>query len=94
VAGHEFVFALELSDEPPFDTMLSDLAVIVLAHLGYSRAAADELRHVVGGALRAGAANGKRRCDIRFRAHDGELEIVVSYPDGARWRTARPLPQA
>jgi len=92
VSDHEFLFALELSDEPHFDAMLGELAGAVLAHVGYPKAAADELRGVLRGALSAGPVNGDRRCDVRFKAHAGELQIVVTYAGGAEWRTTRALP--
>jgi hypothetical protein len=92
VSGHEFLFALELSDEPHFDAMVGELAGAVLAYVGYPKAAADELRGVLRRALSAGLANGNRRCDVRFNAHAGELQIVVAYAGGSEWRTTRPLP--
>ena len=92
MADHEFIFALELSDEPHFDRMLSDLARTVLTYVGYSAVAADELRASIRGALAAGAAKGHHRCDVRFRAHAGELHIAVSYTGGVGWQTTRTLP--
>jgi hypothetical protein len=91
VSPKEFSFALELSDEPDFDAMLSDLTAAVLAFLGYSRAAAEELGGALDRALRDSRSKGVPRCEIRFRAHAGELQIIVSRPDGG-WRAARPLP--
>jgi hypothetical protein len=92
VSDHEFLFALDLSDEPHFDTMLAELAGTVLKYVGYQPAAIEELRGAVKAALTAGAGNGHRRCDVRFRAHSGELHITVAYAGGAEWRTTRPLP--
>lgn len=89
---HEFVFALDLSDEPPFDTMLGELAGSVLKYVGYQPAAVEELRSALKGALSAGLSNGYKRCDVRFRAHSGELVITVAYAGHGEWRTARPLP--
>jgi hypothetical protein len=92
VADHEFVFALELSDEPYFDDMLTDVTGAVLAYVGYRGAAREELRRVLHRALAAGASSGHPRCDVRFRAHSGELHISVVYAGGDEWRTTRPLP--
>lgn len=89
---HDFVFALDLSDEPHFDTMLGDLAGSVLKYVGYQPAAVEELRGALKGALSAGVSNGQSRCDVRFRAHSGELVITVAYSGRAEWRTTRPLP--
>jgi hypothetical protein len=92
VAGHEFVFALELSDEPHFDGMLADVARAVLAYVGLQGAAFEKLRTELRTALKAGAAAGHPRCDIRFSAHRGQLQITIAYPGRAEWRATRPLP--
>jgi hypothetical protein len=92
VPGHEFVFALELSDEPYFEGMLSDVTSAVLVHVGYHGAAIETLRAELGAALKAGAAAGHPRCDIRFRAHSGHLHVSIAYPGRAEWRATRALP--
>jgi hypothetical protein len=92
VSDHEFLFALELSDEKTFDGMLADLAHAVLVHVGLARPAIDELSRALHGALKDVATGGQRRCDVRFLAHAGELQILVTYGGGARWHTTRPLP--
>jgi hypothetical protein len=92
VPGPEFVFALELSDEPYFEDMLTELAGSVLAHVGYEPPAIEKLRAVVRGALAQGATDGRRRCDVRFRAESGQLHITVGYAGAAEWRTTQPLP--
>jgi hypothetical protein len=89
---HDFLFALELSDEAHFDSMLADLTSAVLVHVGYEAAAIDELRNVLRKALTSGASNGHSRCDVQFRAHAGQLHIAVVYAGGAEWRTTRALP--
>jgi uncharacterized protein YihD (DUF1040 family) len=43
VSDHEFLFALELSDEKTFDGMLAELAQAVLVYVGLGRPAIDEL---------------------------------------------------
>jgi len=72
--------------------MLNELCTAVLGHVGYSATAVAELTRAVAGALpHDGAATG-RRCDVRFVAHGGELQIVVACPGAAEWRTTQPLP--
>jgi hypothetical protein len=90
--AHEFVFALQLSDEPHFDSMLTELAGAVLAHVGYQAAAVEELCSVLQGVLAKGLSNGHLRCDVQFSVRGGELQIVVAYAGGAEWRTTRALP--
>jgi hypothetical protein len=92
VSDHDFLFALDLSDEPYFDGMLGDLAGAVLAHVGYQPPAVAELRAAVRSALSAGLDAGQQRCDVRFTARGGELLITVAYAGGAEWRARRPLP--
>ena len=92
MADHDFLFALDLSDEPQYENMLAELAGNVLKYVGYDAAAIDELRGAMKQALKAGAANGHRRCDVRFRARSGELQISVACDGSAEWRAARPLP--
>jgi len=92
VSDHDFLFALDLSDERHFDTMLGDLADTVLKYVGYQPAAVEELRGAIKQALSSGTGNGQGRCDVRFRAQAGELVITVAYPGRDEWRTTRPLP--
>jgi hypothetical protein len=92
VPDHDFIFALDVSDEPHFDSMLAELTGAVLATVGFQSAAVDEIRGALRGALQEGGANGSRRCDVRFRAHGGELVITVAYAGRPEWRTARALP--
>ena len=91
MSAHDFLFALELTDESPHDRMLADLAGAVLSHVGYPAPAIEELTGALAAALADGVARG-RRCDLQFRAHAGELEIAVSYKGGGGWRTTRSLP--
>ena len=92
MSDHEFLFALELSDEKTFDGMLSEVAHAVLAHVGLAKPAVDELSRALRGALADGVAAGRRRCDVRFVAHHGDLQIVVVFDGGGRWETTRPIP--
>jgi len=92
VPDQEFLFALDLSGEPPFDRMLADLARCVLGHVGYQSSAIDALAGQLGAALNERSANGGRRCEVRFVARAGELEIVVAAAGRPDWRTTWPLP--
>jgi hypothetical protein len=92
VSDHEFLFALELSDEKTFDAMLAELARAVFAYVGLASPAIDDAAGALRGALTHAARAGHRRCDVRFVAHAGELRIVVAYDGGERWQTTRPLP--
>ena len=92
MAAHEFIFALHLSDEPHFDAMLGEVVRTLLAHVGYGVDASEELRAVIGTALKKTAPAGRPRCDVRFQAHSGQLQITIAYVGGGEWRTSRPLP--
>jgi hypothetical protein len=92
VPDQEFLFALDMSGEPPFDRMLAELARTVLSQIGYGSSAIDALSGELGAALTERAANGGRRCQVRFIAQDGHLQIVVAAAGCPDWRTSRPLP--
>ncbi len=92
MAAHEFVFALQLSDEPHFDAMLAEVARTLLVHVGFGAAATEELRTAMRAWLKSSAPAGHPRCDVSFRAHSGQLQITITYAGGAEWRTSRPLP--
>jgi hypothetical protein len=98
VSDQDFFFALEMSDEPEFGRMLGELVTAVLGHVGYTAPAIEELTTTLRGVLADGAANGWRRCDVRFQARAprpgqaGELQIVVARAGADEWRTTRPVP--
>jgi hypothetical protein len=92
VADHDFLFALELSEETPFDDLLKDLIQAVLAHVSLAPAAVAELSGSLRAELAKGATNGKRRCDVRFQARGGQLDIAIGFAGAPPWRTTRPLP--
>jgi hypothetical protein len=92
VPDQEFLFALDMSGEPPFDRMLAELTRTVLGYVGCASPAIDALTGQLGAALAEHAANGRRRCEVRFRARDGELEIIVAGGGRPDWRTTWPLP--
>jgi len=92
VSDHEFLFALELSDEKTFDGMLAEVARAVLVYVGLAQPAIDDVSGALRTALAKVAAAGRHRCDVRFLARAGQLQIVVAYDGGAPWETTRPLP--
>jgi hypothetical protein len=92
VPEQEFLFALDMSGEPPFDRMLVELTRTVLGHVGCASLAIDALTGQLGAALAERAGNGRGRCEVRFRARAGELEIVVAGAGAPDWRTTCPLP--
>jgi hypothetical protein len=91
VPEHDFVFALEI-DAAETGRVLGALCTAVLGHVGYGAPAIAELTQAVSGALPQDGATTGRRCDVRFVARGGELQIVVACPGAAEWRTRRPLP--
>jgi hypothetical protein len=85
VAADDFAFALTLSGHAHDSEMLTDVLRTVLGHAGY---AGDTLERLVK-QVNAVRADGKPGA-IRFQAHGGELEIVISQA-GREWRTTCPL---
>jgi len=92
VPDQEFFFAIDVADEPAFGHMIGEVLAVVLAHAGFKGPTIEELTDVLRGVLAEGAANGQRRCDVRFQASAGQLQIVVARAGAADWRTTRPLP--
>ena len=92
MADHDFLFALDLSDEPHFDRMLQELAAVVLRYVGFDAAIVDTMTGDVRAALASGAAESHSRCDVRFHAGGGTLRISVAFAGGRTWETARQLP--
>jgi hypothetical protein len=92
VADHEFLFALQMSDDADSSRMLGEVCAAVLGHVGYAAPAIASLTTALADAVARGGANGARRCDVRFVAHDGQLQIVVACAGAAEWRTTQPLP--
>jgi hypothetical protein len=87
---HEFLFALEMADDPQSSRMLDELCAVVLEYVGYQPPAIAEVNRELNAAITQG--NGGGRCDVRFVAHGGELAIVVARVGAAEWRTTRRLP--
>ena len=92
MSAHEFLFALELTDTVRFEAMLTEVARAVLGSVGCAGDALASLTKLLRQALPTGAGCGGRRCDLRFIAHAGELQIIVSYAGQPEWRTTLALP--
>lgn len=90
MADSDFLFALDLSDEPHFDRMLLELAGVVLRHVGYDAPSIAALTTEVRTALTTGAVGG--RCDVRFHVAEGALRIRVAFAGGRVWETTHDLP--
>ena len=92
MSDQDFVFALEVSGDPASDQMVAELARTVLGHVGYASSAIAALIGEMRAALAERLLDGKGRCQVRFRAGAGQLEIVVGGAGRAEWRTTWPLP--
>jgi hypothetical protein len=92
VSDQDFFFALDVSGDPADDQMVAEVTRTVLGHVGYASSAIDALAGQLKGALADRVADGKRRCEVRFRSEAGQLEILVSGAGCADWRTTWPLP--
>ena len=88
MAAHDFAFVINLPGHPHDAEMLNDVLRTVLAHAGY---AGDTLERLVKQVTRARAsASEAGPSAVRFEAHGGELQIVVSHA-GRDWRTTCPV---
>ena len=87
----QFYFALEFSSQGVSADLLDDLAAQVLTYVGASREAVPELTASLQKAVAEGSTGSDRRCDVRFHAQPGKLEIVVSSNGGRVWQTSMPL---
>ena len=92
MSDRDFLFALDVFGDPDSDQMVAELARTVLGHVGYANSAIDALSRELRLALAERVAGEKRRCEVRFRAGAGQLEIVVAGAGRAEWRTTWPLP--
>ena len=88
----DFLFALDVSGDPESDQMLAEVARTVLGQCGYATSAVDALAGELHVALADRISDGRRRCEVRFRAEAGQLEIVVAGAGRPEWRTIWPLP--
>ena len=92
MAEQDFFFSLDVSGDPDSDQMVTEVARTVLTQVGYAGSAVDALAGQLKAALAERVSDGKRRCEVRFRAAGGQLEIVVVGAGRADWRTTWPLP--
>ena len=79
-----------MADDPDTSRMLGELCAAVLGHVGYAPPAIAEVNRELHDAIVR--SNHAGRCDVRFVAHGGELQIVVACIGAAEWRTTRRLP--
>jgi hypothetical protein len=87
-----FLFALQLSGEPPFDEqMLGEVAARVLGSVGYGEDMAREVAAFMRGALAEGTAGGSKACEVQFAVEGRDLHVVVTCGGGGQWRTSYPL---
>jgi hypothetical protein len=94
VADHDFVFALEMSDDAESGKMLGEVCAAVLGHVGYAAADVTELTASLAAAVSPAAGGTAHRCGVRFVARGGELQIVVARAGQPDWRATRPLPHS
>ncbi len=87
MSNHDFLFALEVSCQGAPATLVEDLALNIFRHVGCDPERADGLRGAVERAAEPSALGGVRRCDVQFRAHDGQLDVLVSSNGGRVWQT-------
>jgi hypothetical protein len=92
VSEQDFVFALDVSGDRDSHRMVADLARTVLGHVGYASSAIAALTGELRSALADRLEGDKGRCEVRFRAGAGQLEIVVAGAGHSEWRTSWPLP--
>ena len=94
MSDQDFFFAVDVSGDPASDQMVAELTRTVLGQVGYASSAIDALTGELRAALADRVDGGKRRCDVRFEARNGQLQIVVAGAGRPEWRTTWPLPSA
>ena len=87
MAVHDFAFALALSGHLLDSELLTEVLRTVLSHAGYG---GDTLERLVRQVDVKAAGSPPLPCRVRFEAHAGELQIVVSQA-GREWRTTCPV---
>jgi hypothetical protein len=92
VSEQDFVFTLDVSGDSDSDQMVADLTRTVLGHVGCAGQAIADVSSQLRTVLAERLAGGKGRCEVRFRAGAGRLEIVVGGAGRDDWRTTCALP--
>lgn len=87
--AHDFYFALEFPGPLAPASLLEDVADHVFKHVGCS---SEHVGGLSGAVERASGDDARGRCDVRFHARDGELEVLVSAAGDRVWRTSILLP--
>ena len=92
MSTRDFLFALQLSGEPPFDDgLLGDVAARVLGSVGYGEDMVREVAAFMRGALAEGVAGGSSTCEVQFVVEGHDLHVVVTCVGGGVWRTRYPI---
>jgi len=95
VSAPEFHFGITLAVgsnghvAPAENALLVDVFRTILWQVGLTGESADQLLEQLLAAHRAAPTGAD--CTVRFVAHAGEIEIVLSQAD-RRWRTSCPVP--
>lgn len=88
--SHDFEFDLHVDAGGDQGALADAVAAEVARHLGYGEGKASELVGQVNVAVAEICRKGEA-CRVRFRAADGELEIIVAGAHATR-RFVHPLP--
>ena len=89
---YDFLFVVDLSSDPRYDGMLGDLVTSVLGYVGYDGAAIAGVVRDVRSAVAGGSDGRGGRCELRFRAGGGRLNVSIAHGGVAGWQMTRPLP--
>ncbi len=88
MASHEFFFALEFSSHSAPASLLEHLAERVFKHVGCAIEHVEGLSGAIERASGQGGGAAERRCDVQFRAQEGELEVLVTADGDRVWQTS------
>ncbi len=88
---HEFDFSLRIEDAAPSSDMIGQIADAVARQAGCAPRTAGELAAAIRAAFSARHSGGAP-CDVQFRAHAGQLHVIVSCAGAEEWRASQKLP--
>jgi hypothetical protein len=91
VSSHDFLFAVRLSDEAPFDEMVGEVAACVFERVGCGQHVSHEIMALLHDAIAEGVTRGLHQCDVQFRVRGGDLQIAVTFGGGREWHTTYPI---